>query len=537
MMGKPFIEQLKASWKQIGIICLVIVYIAINIFHIGGDAFVLTLNNNLSDPLALWITILAFMSWRQLAPRGQNRIYWAGLTIGWALWTIAEFWWGIAALVRKDIPYPSGADFFWAAGFIPLYIAILVRFRTLPRKISSLQRAGIWGSILATLASTIFFVLIPMIRANRPVVALENVLNITYPIMDMLLLILVLRILFIYQQGMYGRAWGWLSAGFVVQAISNLVFSYATTNNLFYPNGHATLLSTIGIDVPYNLSYLCWLIGLFIVRDVQINHRIIQDVDTHPLLKLVPNTHILVFTKADDTVINVSRNFTIAFSLETANGKTIQQTLGIASDEADSILQVLKADNILKERQIVVSSRWGQREAWISGITTQDPSRTYSGIILLIRMFTEDYALDELLTAYQRGVMNSLLTLTGTREKDEEEIKELLLNYYLAFLKRFYNRIIAEGGGIMADGFLTEMKSVARQHGWPILFQPRTLLDISVLSLSTTRVALPIIFETARHFVIRITDEETADLIVQNVRSHFEEPVLRSVSHFEKANI
>src|SRR3989304_786352 len=109
--------SIKQYWGIL-LVLLVALYIAVNLFHIGGDAFVITLNNNLANPLALGVVILATLLWRGLPLGNQSRLLWAGLAVGWALWTVAEFWWGIAALIRQEVPYPSWADFFWQLGYI-----------------------------------------------------------------------------------------------------------------------------------------------------------------------------------------------------------------------------------------------------------------------------------------------------------------------------------------------------------------------------------------------------------------------------------
>ncbi|HET7144249.1 MAG TPA: hypothetical protein VFI68_09540, partial [Anaerolineales bacterium] len=256
-----FPSSFKPSWKQIIVSFLVVVYIAVNIFRIGGDAFVINLNNNIVNPLALGVTVLALMISLQIGGKGQNRLLWWGLTIGWTLWTIAQFWWGIAAMIGQEVPYPSGADFFWLVGYLPMYFALWERIRSLPLQSNPMQKAGIWFSILLSGGWTIAFVIIPILQYNDPSALLESVLNILYPLADLILLILVLRIFFTYQQGLSGRAWGWISTGFIFTSLSDLIFSYATTAELYYPDGQANLISTIGVDVIYNLGYLFWVIG------------------------------------------------------------------------------------------------------------------------------------------------------------------------------------------------------------------------------------------------------------------------------------
>lgn len=531
-MKARLLSSFKPSWKQTLIFVLAISYIAINFFRIGGDKFVFNLNTNIPAPLALGVSLMALMLWRKVAVGSHNRLLWSGMTIGWILWTIAEFWWGIASLIGQEAPYPSWADFFWVIGYLPIYIALWTRIRSLPQNLTPLQRIGLWLSVLISIVCTIIFVLIPIIQNNNPTAFLESALNILYPLVDLVLLILVLRIFFTYQQGMYGRAWMWLSGGFVLTSLADLFFSYANIINLYYPDGQINFLSTMGVDVPYALSYLFWVNGMLIVQNTQRSHQPFAEMVAP--LSLVPNTHFLVFTKSDDTVIDVSNNYSRQFPLVTVQGKTIAEVLGLSSIDADTLTKEIKADKILTERSMLVNCPPGQQQAWISGLLIADSQGEYSGATFLVRLISEDPTLDALLTDYQKGIVRYLLSKTGTKEKEEGEIKQLLSNYYGAFFKAFYNQILAEGGGILAEAFISELQSVAEQHDWHVSIRLDHLLDVNPLPLSKTQEALPVLFETAKQFVAKIVDQDTANTVALNVRSHFDEIILKNIAYFEK---
>jgi hypothetical protein len=537
MITQPLASRLKTHWISIGTIILVLIYVAINIFHLGGDTFVISLNDNISNPVALAVSILAVTLCFRLGVRGRNRLLWSGLAVGWILATIAEFWWGIAALVEQEVPYPSWADLFWVASYIPMIAALLVRSLSLPRRTSWMQITGTVLSILVSLGSTIVFVLIPIIQTNKPQAFLENLLNVLYPLLDLGVFIVVLSLLFAYQEGMYGRAWLWLSAGFAIQSIANLLFSYASTINQYYPHEQLNLLSTVGIDIPYNLSYLLWLIGLVKVLEVQNSHRIFTDSDTYLPIQPISNTHILVYTTLDGTVTGVSRNYKVAFSMDPMEGKTVAETLGASPDGIDRLMGEIRAGKMVGEKPILVKSLWGEQPAWISGTITTDSKGNFSGTNLLLRMFTKDYDLDELLTDQQKVIMVSISGQTGSIQEENEEIKQFLSNYYLAFLKSLYNRVFTEGGSLMADAFLAELHSVASHHNWRIGVRPDTILDLRYANLPTVRQALPILFEAAKAFVSNIADETTSYRVVQNVSEHFDEAIHKSAVHFEKLQI
>lgn len=529
-MPTHFTQSFKSLWKQIVIFLLVIIYTFINIFQIGGDAFIINLNNFIVVPLALGTTLLSFMLWRQLKTGSLNSLLWLGLTIGWAMWTIAELWWAIASIIGQEVPFPSWADFFWLVGYIPLYFALWRRFRTLPKSSSSAQRVGVGILSLLVLGLTIVLVILPSIQASDSSAIVENIISILYPLADTLLLIFVLQLLLSYQQGMYGRAWRWIAFGFVLSSIGDLLVSYATINNLYYPEQQVNLLSTLGVDVPYNLSYLVWVVGLFLLQNLlKTNRPITKDV---PKLQLVPNTHLLVFTKGDDAVIDVSRNYSQIYSMDSVKGKAISEALGLSPEDEFSILQEIKAKEILEEKPFRAHTREGQKEILISGIVIMNPQKEYSGIFLLVRLLMEDYSLDNLLTDSDQGMVRSLLSKIGAGENETAEIKKLLADYYGAHLTAFSNRAFSEGGSIFVDAFITDLRTVAKKQGWPVEIQPHSL-DMSNISLPEARKVLPLLLETAKKVVIDLTDARSVNAIVQETRSKFGDLALRNVSHFE----
>lgn len=527
------LHDLKSSWKQIVILAVGILYVAINLFRWGGNQFIIRLNDNIANPLALGVTAIAMILWMKMAAGSRNRLLWGGLALGWAFWSIAEVWWGIAAFIGQEVPYPSWADLFWLAGYLPMGIALVERIRALPATTYMWQKVGIWITALASGGLTVFFVILPILRNYDPALIVENGLNVFYPVADLAVIILVLRIFFTYQHGQYGQAWAWLSIGFIIHSFADITFSYANLGNLYYPDGQLNFLSTLGVDVPYNLSYLIWLIGLLIVHSIHESHQTFTDA-TIPTT-LVPNVHLLVFTKGDDTIIDVSQNYWPIFPSKKVKGSTVAEALGISPHQAGQLLKNARSHTIIKEQIVVVHSSEGDQQAKVSAIADINPEGVYLGVIFLLRMLAKEYSLDQRLSTYHKEIVRSLLAKTGARQQEESEIKALLTSYYQVYLRAFYTRLLTEGGSVMANTFLEEVQNTIRQHNWPIEIHPGTLLDVGALTLSQTQEALPELFKTARQHVSNIIDEATANAIVQKTRSCFGDPLLENVAYAEKA--
>lgn len=515
-----------------GVLLLGLAYLAANLFHLGGDEFVFTLNNNILLPFALGAAVCAFVLWRQIPGGNQNRSLWAGLALGWALWAIAEFWWGIAALIGQEVPYPSGADFLWLIGYLPMYFALAVRIRSLPASVGRLQRAGLVCSALGSIGWTVFFILKPILAGNDAPHLWESVLNILFPLADLVLLLLVFRIFFSYQHGRYGRAWVWLSIGFLLHSISNLIFSYATTVDLYYPGGQANLASIWGVDLPYNFSYVFWLVGLLLLWNLQKTYVPFAGKEKIALA-LVPDTHLLVFIAADQMIDHVSQNFGRVFPLVGVNKTSLSQALGLSAEEADSVIAEVKAQRVCRERSVTVTTLKRRCEARLSGVAILNPDGGYEGASFVLRLWTQDASVDHALTPYQRGLVASLLNRSGVDEQGET--RRLLAGYYLAYIQALYNRILAEGGMVMADALVTALQATARASGWEVSFHAENLLDVHTPSLAELQRAFPLLQHTTEQFVSKVIDEPTVTALVRQVQASIDPAIHAGMERYRRA--
>lgn len=518
------------SWKRISVIALVVIYIGLNLSQMGGDAaFIIALNNWVIVPLTVGVVVLSWLLWRQTKFQKGGQIVWLSLAIAWTLWAIAEIWWVIASLITEEIPYPSGADFFWLLGYIPLYFALWRRLRSLPKVSGPAQRAALWLMLLAVLAVLFFFVFWPTLLESDTSALAESVISLLYPIATAILFILALQIMFAYQQGKYGRVWQWLVAGFVLLGTVDMLFAYAINMGMYYPEGQANLLSVIGIDTIYNMGYLAWLVGLVAMRNIV---AVYQPVAAEaPKLRLVPNTHIYVFAQKGDGVTSVSQNYAGLYGDKGTEGKSISEVLGLAPEDELLITDELKTRGLFDERPFVANTRFGQKEMLLSGVSYLDADDAYFGAMLLVRALADDDSLDDLMIDYHKGMVRSLLKRTGTGEKQRQEVNQLLTGYYHAHLRAFYNHSFAEGGSIFAEALIADLQAVATKQGWQMEIHPDSL-DSSELSLPKMIEALPTLFETGKQFVVNISGEKQANAIVQAVCTNFDEQVLKNVSYF-----
>lgn len=520
------------SFMALGAVTLL--YLMINLLGaVMGAQNLDLINSLLVPPLILGIVALTFILRRRMAAGSANYLLWTGMALGAAFWAIAECWWLIDVIARSELSWPSGADFFWLLAYLPMVTALASRVHSLPKNPDRRWRTAMWALSLLIVVLVAGLIILPVVLAYNPANLVEGVLGVLYPLCDLVLLILTIWILSAYQQGTHGRAWVWISAGFMLIAVSDLFFASASTAGAYYPDGKANLLSTLVIDTPYALGYLGWLVGLLMLRDMLGQHRPVPVSDEQ--FDLVPNTHLFLPTKADDSVILVSQNMPPLFPVgPECTGQPLSRVLGMPEEACNTMLATLRASGILKECSITVTTRNGPQEAYCSGLAVRSIQGEYMGASLLVRMLVPDEALDDLLTDYQVDMVRSIATKTGVLEKEEEEIKRLLTSYHLAYVGALYNRSLAEGGAVMADALQAELLAAAQQHAWQIKLHPGTLLDVSDLSLPAIREALPHLVDVCRCFVAQLADELVADSVMRDVRSQIGDAVHEYVMRLDK---
>jgi hypothetical protein len=529
-MNLPLLAS-NQRFKKAAIVAAILsaVYIIINAFVIGGDQFVSEVSNYLTVPLAVITMIFSIILWRQLAGNTASSFLWGNMLAGWTCWTIAEILWAIFAFQSAEVPYPSWADFFWLIGYIPMGIGLAARVRSLPAKPTSRQQAIIWGVSVATILFTAIFVLQPIVQNNDPEQLIESILNLIFPILDLFLLVIVLYLFFAYEHGAYGFGWRLILIGFIVHQVSNLLFSYASAADLYYPDAKATLLSTLGVDVPYNISYVFWMMGIYLLSVLLKEHSAFKfNVDFKP----VPNAHFLVFTKSDGTIIDISHNFYSFFTLENVKGKTLDCVLEFAQREGYTLKENIRVGKKLKDQPVHLKNPSGlSQNGLLCGLAIFSPQGEYSGANYLIRTYTEnDGLLDNKLTESEKSVVRHFLTHNISNESNE--IKQLLLDYYLTYIKSLFNMAFHEGGATMSQLLLDELQYTAQLYGWQIKLNPQTILDGDSYSVDALRNALPVFLETSKRFVSRLTGQEDVDERLKELNGRIGESIHRNVERY-----
>jgi hypothetical protein len=521
------------KWVAIAVAIVILVLVIMNIFVIGGDLFIYTFNSSLNAPLAIFVAVSAATIWFLMRAGEHSRILWLGIFIGWGSWAIAETIWAVYSILGQEVPYPSLADIFWVIGYIPMGFGLITRIRTTPARPNRSQNLYIIVASAATILVTTIYIFIPIIQSFDPQLLIESILNFIYPLADLFLVIIVWRLFFTYEEGDYGFVWRLLSLGFILMAVSDFVFTYTTWQGLYYPDMQANLVSRLVVDVPYSVSYLLWFAGIYALS---ILLREKPPVEPGTRIRMVRTYgHILVYTKSDDTVIDVSPNFHHFFSTGDVRGKSLAEALAISEQDAGSILEKIRKDGRVADLPLQLRDSSGAlREISVSGLQAGSPKNEYSGSNLLLRMRVAGTSFDESLSRESRSLARHLLQHSGNNYKSE--IGQFLSDYYLSFIRCLLDMVFHQGGEKLSQALLDRLQETAKEHNWQMQFNLQTVMDSQDYPLEVLREALPILLETARRFVSDALDPVIVETRMKELSSRFGETIHRDVAFYGKTD-
>jgi hypothetical protein len=181
-------------------------------------------------------SILAFLVTRHWGFRGRFGLVHLGLFLGVLLWFLGDAAWTIYETVLQiNIPYPSFADVFYLAGYIPIAIGI-VQFLWTFRAGLKRQRAFVaLGVGLIFLVLTCVFLIGPLVVSTEDF--LTKSYDVAYPLLDSMLVVLAIFMFFVFSGGKMAGVWVWISFGLLLTALADIAFSLGSLQGWYY-SGH-----------------------------------------------------------------------------------------------------------------------------------------------------------------------------------------------------------------------------------------------------------------------------------------------------------
>jgi hypothetical protein len=225
----------------------------------ANDSFLYLLSNGLPPLLALAAFVPAAAGLLRNGVRTKDRVsvVWSCYSLGALLWLLGESTWAVYALGYSiPIPFPSPADGFWFAGYVPLMCAIAITAWPFRDFLSSRKMLTVVSTVFV-LALLLLAVLIPPTYASEIGQDLASVvLSLAYPLLDVALLVVAVPVLFLFGRGTFWRPFLFVTVGLTLTFLGDILFSWATSNGVYYDGSYLELL--------FHWSYLTLAYGFYL---------------------------------------------------------------------------------------------------------------------------------------------------------------------------------------------------------------------------------------------------------------------------------
>ncbi len=224
--------------------------------------FIYAFSNTVTIVVAGLAVLSSFLALRKYWDTLRSRLsrIWLSFTLGMVLWFLGEVGWFVYTMVLNvKIPYPSLADIFWLAGYVPLFLALLF-YVQLFQPVISRRLFFIAGLIVACTSALTFPLLMMPVLAEAPEDFATLFFDLAYPSLDLVLLLESILGLSVFTVAKLkcrvGAAWHVINAAIFANVLGDMTFSYTTLNGTYY-NGHPQ-------ELLFLVSYLLFALAFYV---------------------------------------------------------------------------------------------------------------------------------------------------------------------------------------------------------------------------------------------------------------------------------
>ena len=221
--------------------------------------FLYLLSNGLPPLLAFvaFTVALAGLIRYGVSPKNRFSTVWLGYSLGVLLWFLGESTWAVYALAYSNPdPFPSIADGFWLAGYVPLICAIVIQSWPFREFLFSRRMLTIVSMVLVLAGVLLAALIPPTFAAGNGQNFVTAVVGLAYPLLDVALLVIALPILFLYGRGTFWRPFLFVTVGLILTFAGDVLFTWTSLNGTYYDGSYLELL--------FHWSYLTLAYGFYL---------------------------------------------------------------------------------------------------------------------------------------------------------------------------------------------------------------------------------------------------------------------------------
>jgi hypothetical protein len=293
------------------------------------------------------------------------------------------------------------------------------------------------------------------------------------------------------------------------------------TSGLYYPDGAASVISRFGVDVPYTLAYLIWIIGIFRLRQVTREQRPSAEVlhGTAPIFG-----HVLIFLQADDSLQGFSPNLGTLIETRGLTGVPFARLPLLSAHETTELLDTLHSGRGVADLQGSIKDRSGlTRQLTLNGAPIRDPGSGYTGAQLLLELPVDDPNFDVGLDSSLRATARYVLDRSGSQYK--QRAAKFLTDYHLRRIHALTAWLRRRANPRLVSTLVRKLRALAESRGWPFGFDAQGPVSNTQLDLDLARRALPALQTAVREFAEQAFPPQAIDEVLDIADAELEPAV------------
>lgn len=507
-----------------------ILFLASNILLLGGDEF-FALSNTLIPPVCALLTSFLFFQASRNKQDVMFRANWSGMALGFFLWGLADLIWAYYSIVLNDlVPYPSIADLVWIIGYLPLYIALITLLRRLRIAPTLRQRASIIALNLIGVVMTVIYVLVPIVRDFESARLAEGVVSAAYPLADIGLLMLTTLILVLLSNSRYSLPWRLIAAGIFVMTFSDLLYSYASWEELYYPDGLVNLVTNV-IDTSYSLAYIVVGLGIFTNRFIaDTKQRVVIADDSIVSGKFFT----LIGTAKDNRVILSADNFHCLVNgspEDKYNGKPLEEVLGISLQAVKAFNDRIVRKNIVYDEPIKITTKDAQeRSARMYAVAFFNPNNEYVGANIAISANVK--CAEDLQRPKDKEHHRMLEYLLSLEQSSTEDDQQIIQEYSQELILLLSSKVNLFGGKQFTHAFFNELERTIHENNLPMSIQNQVIRLPEVGQVDYLAETVTLLLQTAVKFTVGLTGGQNTQNDIREMEKSFSSSALEILDRY-----
>jgi len=240
-------------------IAVFLVCIALFIFIPQKSGFYTPITDSIFVILGGTAGIVALFTSKTFGWKSNEGKVWLFLALAYLGWAFGELIWMYNEVVLHIEPFPSTADIFFIAAYLPMITGLFMEYRIIKEIIhkKEIVKASLLTMIVAGLSA--YFILIPIaLAADYDIVS--KAISLSYPIGDIITLFPALVFFFVFKNLRYGlmsKSWLIIAIALALGTIADSSFAYLDWNEL-YTGTYKTLT-----DLTWLADYLLFAFGAY----------------------------------------------------------------------------------------------------------------------------------------------------------------------------------------------------------------------------------------------------------------------------------